>query len=282
MPRGYRGAIYALGLLVLFTFSFGTAQWLISEATESQRAYQQRSKAEADGYASRADIATKGRCLDLPANAQQQCAQEKSETARQGRRNEYDLEAQQTMAVWTRYMGIAAIIGMAVGIFGVGLIYVTFRETRRAAASAQNTHQAFVAVERPRLIARARGCYYDADKRRVIVQIEAENIGKSTAHLQRVMWEQMPNHAMPGRLHQQTEVAFSVHALATQTVASLESAEAFDKWPYVVGYVQYRSAFGTDHRSHFVVRIHDRAIDGYGGGGPYIENERGYGWPEDT
>lgn len=282
MPRGYRGAIYAIGLIVLALLSGGTAYWLISEANQLQRIYQQEAKAEADRYTSNADIAAESRCLSLPPQAQRQCQAEESDATRQGRRDEYDLEAQRTMAVWTRYMGIAAIIGMAVGIFGVGLIFVTFRETRRAATSAQKTHDAFVAVERPRLIARARDCYYEPDKRRVIVRIEAENIGKSTAYVQRIMWEQMPNHAMPGRLHQQTEAALAIHTLATQTVAALESAEAFDRCPYVVGYIQYRSAFGMDHRSHFVARIHNRARDAYGGGGPYVENERGYGWPEDT
>ncbi len=35
-------------------------------------------------------------------------------------------------------MGIAAVIGMAVGMIGVGLIYKTFQETRRAAQAAES------------------------------------------------------------------------------------------------------------------------------------------------
>ena len=45
------------------------------------------------------------------------------------------------MAAWTRAMGLAAIIGMGVGIAGLGLIYTTFRETRRAADAGRRANQ---------------------------------------------------------------------------------------------------------------------------------------------
>ena len=35
------------------------------------------------------------------------------------------------MAIWTRYMGAAAIIGTAFGLFGVALLLLTFMEQRR-------------------------------------------------------------------------------------------------------------------------------------------------------
>jgi len=38
-------------------------------------------------------------------------------------------------------MGIAAVIGMAVGMFGIGLIYKTFEETRRAAQAAHDANK---------------------------------------------------------------------------------------------------------------------------------------------
>lgn len=44
-----------------------------------------------------------------------------------------DLEAQKTMAWWTRAMGIAAIVGVILSGIGVALIYTTFKATLRAA-----------------------------------------------------------------------------------------------------------------------------------------------------
>ena len=44
-----------------------------------------------------------------------------------------DLEAQQRMAWWTRVMGFAAIVSIFLSSAGIGLIYITFRATNRAA-----------------------------------------------------------------------------------------------------------------------------------------------------
>lgn len=50
--------------------------------------------------------------------------------ARDKQREYDDLAAQQTSALWTSIMGIAALIGMGLSAVGVFLVYTTFRETR--------------------------------------------------------------------------------------------------------------------------------------------------------
>jgi hypothetical protein len=135
MLMSRRSTIYAAGLTLLAAGAAVSAGWLIFEANQLQRAYEQQAQAQAQGYRYRAHINTERRCIPMAPEAERECIREEAETARKGQHDEYDLQAQLVTSVWTRYMGIAAIIGMAVGIFGIGLIFVTFRATRRAAVA---------------------------------------------------------------------------------------------------------------------------------------------------
>lgn len=92
-------------------------------------------------YEERADEKIAVECVQAEVPERARCAQEIIADQREEARKEYDLEAQGVMAAWTRAMGQAALVAMIVGIFGLGLLYTTFRETRRAAsaASAANT-----------------------------------------------------------------------------------------------------------------------------------------------
>lgn len=71
--------------------------------------------------------------------------------ARDKNREYADLVAQQTSALWTMIMGIAALIGMALSIIGVFLVYTTFRETRKANEISEDTAErqlrAYVAIK---------------------------------------------------------------------------------------------------------------------------------------
>jgi len=128
MLRGSWVKFAALGLIALI--SFGSAFWLISDANSLQSLYEQQAKAKADAYADRSYIAVENRCRPLAPLAEYECIREENQTARQGQHDEYDLQAQLVTSVWTRYMGVAAMIGMGVGILGVGLVYFTFQATR--------------------------------------------------------------------------------------------------------------------------------------------------------
>ena len=88
----------------------------------------------AEQYAENARVDIQRKCTNIPARPERAgCVNETKEPYRVAERAERDLQAQQTMAIWTRAMGQAAIIGMVVGIVGLVLIFTTFKETRRAA-----------------------------------------------------------------------------------------------------------------------------------------------------
>jgi hypothetical protein len=58
-----------------------------------------------------------------------------------------DLVAQQTGALWTTLMGLAAILGMGLSVVGVYLVWTTFKETRKANELAMDERAPSIHVE---------------------------------------------------------------------------------------------------------------------------------------
>lgn len=135
-----RSWLGSIGLIVCILIASGAAWLLLDNASTLQRGYEQSAKNGADDYAKRRDVIIEDRCLPMAAKEKAACINEENQTARQGKADEYDLEAQRITATWTAHMGVAAIIGMAASLIGVGLIFVTFQATRRANDIAQQSH----------------------------------------------------------------------------------------------------------------------------------------------
>ncbi|MEL7728503.1 hypothetical protein AAG612_03090 [Citromicrobium bathyomarinum] len=114
------------------------------------------------------------------------CDDRIEQAARDAQENTRDLEAQQTMAVWTKAMGLAAVIGMSVGILSLGLIFFTFRETRKGAQTARDNLNAFYESERAIVHAIA-GRVGTSNKRGgEYVAFEFKNKGRSPARIVRM------------------------------------------------------------------------------------------------
>lgn len=120
--------ILIAGLLALVLTYLG-----LRETNRLQRANDAAVDYRAQEYAERAQIEVRRKCRGIEPVAVPQCRYEITEPYREAERGERGLQAQQTMAIWTRMMGMAGVIGMGVGLFGLFLIFTTFRETRRAA-----------------------------------------------------------------------------------------------------------------------------------------------------
>lgn len=148
MLRGCRGWFAALGLAFFAVLAFSGAYYLYDSASANQARYETTAKDRADSYAHRSDVIIGQRCDTLTKREKTDCISKEKEAARQSERDEYDLEAQRVTATWTAHMGIAAIIGMAASLIGVGLIWFTFQETRNAANSAQISSEAYIWNER--------------------------------------------------------------------------------------------------------------------------------------
>lgn len=130
MPRGDWISNLAVGLAAIAAGL--TAYFLYDHASELQGVYEHQAVQKTQYYKDAARIRANRRCVPLPRPEIRQCVHEEYNAARQREHDEYDLQAQLVTSAWTRAMGIAAIIGMSVGILGVGLVFFTFRETRNA------------------------------------------------------------------------------------------------------------------------------------------------------
>ncbi len=145
-----------VGVLALGTIGGGAWYGLDWQAT-----YQQESKRKAADYAERAADQERQSCIGSPAIEKANCV-EKARTeydlkSRDNQREYDDLVAQHKAALWASVMGMAALIGMALSLVGIVLVYRTFmetkrtnrialkenaRSTRRAVAAGQETHRA--------------------------------------------------------------------------------------------------------------------------------------------
>lgn len=124
---GLRNLIFAAAALII--------AGAISLGFYYQAKYENASRYRAADYAADAEKQIGQTCFGIPVAQQPACLKKAATEARLKERdnqhNETDLVAQQTSALWTSIMGIAAVIGMALSVVGVYLVWTTFHETKR-------------------------------------------------------------------------------------------------------------------------------------------------------
>ena len=129
MFRGYRNIIATVaGLAIVASAIF----LLIRDLSTVDSAYRHSAANASIKYQADANSNIKERCLSATAFAEEDCTAKAYEAAREGQRKEQELAAQNITAWWTKVMGIAALIGMALSAVGVWLVKTTFDETRKA------------------------------------------------------------------------------------------------------------------------------------------------------
>lgn len=129
MLRGYRSVVTAIAGLAIV----GSGLWLlVKDLSSIDSAYRHSAADAAIKYQRYADTYVKERCISPTGLREIDCASKADEAAREGQRKEQDLAAQNITAWWTKVMGIAALIGMALSAVGVWLIKTTFDETQKA------------------------------------------------------------------------------------------------------------------------------------------------------
>jgi hypothetical protein len=131
MWRRVKAILVWAALVIIAAVSVGSAAWMIYEANSSEIAYKQFAHNGAKADAERANKYIKGKCGPLAPPDRAKCEAEEYYAAHQAQHDDRDLEAQRTTAVWTRYLGIAGIVGTAFGLLGVALVLFTFREQRK-------------------------------------------------------------------------------------------------------------------------------------------------------
>ena len=146
MSRSYWGKFSKIaGLAALVWLAFGFYSALSWHSTGLEKEAAQRTEIHRQNAEDRIVRV----CASDPFKIK--CIYEARQTQRENEREEQDLAAQKVTAWWTKIMGIAALIGMALSAVGVFLVWTTFNETRKANSIAKETLfrqlRAYVTVE---------------------------------------------------------------------------------------------------------------------------------------
>jgi hypothetical protein len=98
-----------------------------------KRGQESHQSASSEAYAEQAQGKIESTCVALPFAAQNECIAEAISSEREQQRAEQDLDAQQQMAEWARWMLIATVVMASITGFGVVFVWQTLEATRTMA-----------------------------------------------------------------------------------------------------------------------------------------------------
>jgi|GEM_PF-3111326 len=225
-----------------------------------QVAYDQEAQHRIAHYSEYSSEEIANACLGLPSLDQEVCVEKATKRAdleqREYERGELDLVAQQKMALWTAIMGIAALIGMALSVIGVWLVWTTFRETRRQAQIAQDNLEAYREAERGHLEVHVRSGTKSSTSDTIAYDTQMHNVGRSSVKVLSIHYDILKKPEPKEIYKGATFEEFNVPADGSSNVSPLIKARAdIEKYPFLGGYVLYRCKFGQMHRTHFCYKI---------------------------
>ncbi len=261
----FRMSVVALGALFWV--------WFLWQLSADQTRGEIENQYATRDYAERTEESISNFCMTLPDADKTDCIEKAIESRRKEQRNERDLNAQETMARWTWVMGGIAGIGLIVSLIGIGLIYVTFKETRRAAdtgreaneiarSSSERQLRAYVGVERIFVKTKAVGQV-------TVGEVVVKNFGQTPAynyhlasHL--VIWETGGDEHLlnvPSQPNMRTsDLQPSASSLAYPRAPNILTQEILDRLNagtsviYLVGRIDYEDTFGNPRVTRFRVR----------------------------
>ena len=213
-----------------------------------------------------------------------ECADQAEYRARPDQRDEYDLAAQQTMAAWTRAMGIAGLIGMAVGIVGLGLIYRTYAATREAAENSAETLRSFIAKERGILVPIVAEKAIELPAMREGLSIIVENKGSAPATIESIRFSYFYGGDWPDTFDHVLDTKRMIPPGKRGQTPCLPWVQEpkLDEPKILAGIISYETLGGKKFTCNFAHTLKNVTPDEYGVGGWSIGSAILEGRPYDT
>ena len=146
MPRGNLGKLAAFGLAFCVPVALLTGAPLLWSHGLSFE-YEREANKQTAYYNANTGRETKYACGILSPVEKPNCLANAEAKVRENEREEQNLVAQRQSALWAYVMAVAAVIGMALSVIGVLLIWTTFRETRLANEIAGTGARAWLSVD---------------------------------------------------------------------------------------------------------------------------------------
>lgn len=269
---GYRSVVFTLAGLAIVAVGL---YLLIKDLSTVDSAYRHAASDASVKYESDAQAYIKESCLSPTGLRENDCSAKAKEAAREGQRKEQDLAAQNVTAWWTKVMGVAALIGMALSAVGVWLVKTTFDETRKANQISAKHQRAWLVVQL-KAVDHEMGYGHS-------IGLTVENVGSSVATNAVVrfgVWTEAPNTPFGGEL---VSLRHTVRTGDTTPVAVSLPSEGVLDGSYFAGVVSYDTVFGGPYHSYFclkVVRVPERI--GISGPSRAGISEVPINWPADT
>lgn len=277
--RGWIGAV-GFGLAILIAILGSGYLW--SEASALDSKAQIEAKQQTDQQADRAREDAQLECAIVSPKSDN-CVTISEQGARPDQRGEQDLAAQRTMAAWTQAMGKAAIIGMAVGIIGLGLIFVTFKETRRSANETRRSVDSFIQAERARINVIKQDFARVEEKPQFLIDIKVNNFGRSPARIREIHWLGTDSIDWNDNgLRMSASKSLSKVIKPDDAWEFLHTINVAQSAKYVAGWVLYQTQFSKFCKTYFLWRIGEVAHSDEDGSLYALQEQGGKNWPEDT
>lgn len=189
------------------------------------------------------------------------CVREIRQASDSSQRDEYDLYSQQTMALWTMVMGIMAVVGVALSALGVYLIWRTWIATLVAAENSSRTLQAYIARERAVLkihdYVGTEAAWNEPRKQQFCVIVN--NKGAGRAEIKNLKFAAKTDGVWPHEFADGLDQEAFIEAGDERAgIGRVTFVPPDDKCFYVLGYVEYSTVGGWDHRSHFSYMFNPR------------------------
>lgn len=226
--------------------------WGLLESTK----YQREADYQASEHAKYTSDKVAQTCVGIAPAKRFECVGNAIAAQRDTERNEQDLVAQRQSALWAYIMGAAAVIGMGLSAIGVFLVWTTFRETRRTVEISEKTYQAFISLERPKLVVHMGEVLVDSVGN-FVFDISVTNIGKTACVVTRNLsrWRKTADfNEVSGYLGNPIHVL--VEAEKTVEIARvLERRDTIVGTSFFGGLITYQSPLAERHRTFFCYQL---------------------------
>jgi hypothetical protein len=145
----YGERLHEIGRYVLAVTICGIYAYLIWDYSAQHTRGNIEAEYASREYANDTNQQIRDKCLRLADAGLRDCIEKIVKTSREQQRGERDLNAQESMAYWTRLTGAAAALGVLLSVIGIYLIWATLRETRNAVINASTTNSLMLSSQRP-------------------------------------------------------------------------------------------------------------------------------------
>lgn len=253
------------GLILSATIATAFAIAVLSLARGWQWETDYEASHAAKNYAADADNQVMAKCGLSPAEPRNDCANKIYDAARKNQRDEYDLAAQRTMAIWTAIMGWMAVLGVGLSGLGIYLIWRTWDATQEAAKSSRKTLSAFLSKERAFLTVESasKSVKFETLERGVSAHIL--NVGNSPANLRKVEWSCQDENVWPNKFYRSKRLYHVIPATKDTRTCFLEWDDEPEEGAtiYIVAKLTYETLAEIEAVSHFCIRVTHQKGDEY-------------------